>query len=101
MLSLRSNVYKGCRVLGRSASSKSYAGLAPPVGPMRTTPQYTVFGEKTMMSVKVLPPTFRSLKNGGLVLDGSKKGRILLEWSPRAEAGKSYDTQNSMRIALD
>lgn len=54
---------------------------------LRSSPQYNVFGEKTMMSVKVIPPTFRILKSGVLILDNNKKGRILLEWTPRASGG--------------
>jgi hypothetical protein len=64
----------------------TYGGA--PMGPLRSQPQYTIFGEKTMLSLKMIPPTFRCLKNGSLVLDQNKKGRILLEWSPRSDSGK-------------
>lgn len=42
-----------------------------------------------MLSIKVIPPIFRCLKNGALVMDNNKKGRILLEWSPRGDGGTS------------
>ena len=45
--------------------------------------------QNSMLSIKVIPPRFRVLSRGNLVLDSSKKGRILLEWSPRAEGGTS------------
>jgi hypothetical protein len=51
-------------------------------------PQYTIFGEKTMLSFKVIPPTLRCLRNGALVVDSNKKGRILLEWAPRNDGGE-------------
>jgi len=40
-----------------------------------------------MLSVKVMAPTFRVLRSNSLVLDGTKKGRILLEWTPRTADG--------------
>jgi hypothetical protein len=72
----------------RAFSGAPYGGA--PNGPLRSQPQYAIFGEKTMLAVKVMPPVFRCLKNGSLVLDQNKKGRILLEWSPRGGSGKFY-----------
>lgn len=68
-----------------SVSNRSFSsnGVAGPIGPWRSQPQYAIFGEKVMMTVKMIPPSLRCLKNGSLVLDGNKKGRIFLEWSPR------------------
>ena len=40
-----------------------------------------------MLSVKVLLPSFRVLRSNTLVLDKNKKGRILLEWTPRTADG--------------
>jgi hypothetical protein len=40
-----------------------------------------------MLSVKVLMPAFKVLRSNTLVLDGNKKGRILLEWTPRTADG--------------
>ena len=65
------------------------SSVTPP-GPLRSQPQYAIFGEKTMLSMKVIPPTFRCLKNGGLVIEQNKKGRILLEWSPRVDTGMFF-----------
>lgn len=70
-----------------SSNGGSYGGT--PNGPLRSQPQYAIFGEKTMLSIKMIPPVFRCLKNGSLVLDQNKKGRILLEWSPRGDSGKA------------
>jgi hypothetical protein len=74
-------------VLNRSFSSNPGSYYGTPNGPLRSQPQYAIFGEKTMMSIKMIPPVFRCLKNGSIVLDQNKKGRILLEWSPRGEGG--------------
>ena len=93
-------------ILNRSFSSNggSYGG-GPPNGPLRSQPQYAIFGEKTMLSMKMIPPVFRCLKNGSLVLEQNKKGRILLEWSPRGDAGTLLNdlagmTLNSSLIAV-
>ena len=74
--------------LNRAFSSNGGSYNSTPNGPLRSQPQYAIFGEKTMLSIKMIPPVFRCLKNGSLVLDQNKKGRILLEWSPRGDAGK-------------
>ena len=68
--------------------SSNGGSYGTPNGPLRSQPQYAIFGEKTMLSIKMIPPVFRCLKNGSLVLDQNKKGRILLEWSARGDAGK-------------
>ena len=55
---------------------------------MRTFPQYTVYGETTMLSLKLILPTFRVKKNV-LGVDAGKRGRVVLEWVPRDADGKS------------
>jgi hypothetical protein len=55
---------------------------------LRAFPAYSVFGEMCLLSVKLLPPLFRVHPNNNtLLLDSSKKGRILLEWIPRIANG--------------
>lgn len=81
-----------------SSNGGSYGGA--PNGPLRSQPQYAIFGEKTMLSIKMIPPVFRCLKNGSLVLDQNKKGRILLEWSPRGDAGTSMKYLTRMPLNL-
>lgn len=81
-----------------ASNGGSYGGA--PNGPLRSQPQYAIFGEKTMLSIKMIPPVFRCLKNGSLVLDQSKKGRILLEWSPRGDAGTSMKYLTGMALNL-
>lgn len=56
-------------------------------GRVRSYPQYTIYGEDCMLSVKVLLPNFRILRSNTLVLEKNKKGRILLEWTPRTSDG--------------
>lgn len=70
-----------------------------PPGPLRSQPQYAIFGEKTMLSIKMIPPSLKCLKNGSIVLDQNKKGRILLEWSPRHDAG-NFDKDSQIRFGL-
>lgn len=52
--------------------------------PLIASPTYYVYGADTMLAFKVIPPTFKVLRNNSVVLDSNRKGRILLEWSPRA-----------------
>jgi Whirly transcription factor len=54
-------------------------------GSIRAYPQYSVFGENCVLALKILPPTFQVLKSRTLVVE--KKGRLLLEWNPRAADG--------------
>jgi hypothetical protein len=56
---------------------------------LRAFPTYAVFGENCLLSIKMLPPMFRVHPNSNtLLLDSNKKGRILLEWTPRVANGK-------------
>lgn len=56
---------------------------------MKAYPQYAVFGEQCMLSIKFLPPVFKYLdRNQTLIVDGAKKGRLLMEWIPRNPDGK-------------
>lgn len=56
---------------------------------LKAYPQYNIFGESCMLSVKLLPPIFRLIRSSNtLVLDGNKKGRILLEWVQRNPDGE-------------
>jgi hypothetical protein len=94
------HLFRRCVVTGKSQSPSGtskllnlavnrvwFSSVSPP-GPQRSVPQYTIFGENTMLSFKVIPPTLRCLRNGALVVDSNKKGRILLEWAPRNDGGE-------------
>ena len=70
-----------------------------PSGPLRSQPQYAVFGEKSMLVVKMMPPTLKALRNGALVIDQNKKGRIILEWAPRVGGG-TLDLLTSLSLLL-
>lgn len=66
-------------------------------------PSYQVYGEATAFTVKAIPPEFRVV--GGakntVVLDGSKKGRLLFEWVERsASAGGKFAWDKPLRFAL-
>ena len=51
---------------------------------IRAFPQYAVFGENSMLAIKMIPPAFKYVgRTQTIGLDGSKKGRLLLEWVPR------------------
>ncbi|EEC51772.1 predicted protein [Phaeodactylum tricornutum CCAP 1055/1] len=61
---------------------------------VRSYPQYTVFGENCLLSLKILLPSFRISRNNVLSLDNSKKGRILLEFVPRLADGTTARDQH-------
>ena len=80
-------------VLWRSAT-RSFASYSPPfgqqydnAGPLRAQPNYSVFAEKCVMSMRLIPPQFRILRNNTMILDNSKRGRVLLEFAPRSPEG--------------
>ena len=65
----------------------------------RAYPQYNIHGEEAMMSVKMIPPTFRAVKSDSVVMDQSRRGRLLLEFTARS-SGRNYDWSNKIRFAL-
>jgi Whirly transcription factor len=64
---------------------------------IRAYPQYSVFGENCVLALKLLPPTLQVLKSRTLVVE--KKGRLLLEWNPRAADG-SVIREKQIRFGL-
>ena len=50
-------------------------------------PNYTIFGENCMLNLRVLLPEFRMSKSNYLIQDNNRRGRLLIEWSPRIEGG--------------
>lgn len=68
----------------------------------RAFPQYSVFGEDCMLAIKIMMPQFRLIRGDTLVvLDGSKRGRILIEWTPREKAtGGMAGRDSQVRFGL-
>ena len=60
---------------------------ASPNQPPRMNPIYQIYGETCAFTVKAILPEFRAM-GSTIVLDARKRGRILLEWSPRDLDGK-------------
>jgi len=50
--------------------------------PNMGNPAYTVYGEEVAFTMKAIPPEFRTLPSGTVVLDAAKRGRFLFEWTP-------------------
>ena len=60
---------------------------------VKAFPQYNVFAEHVMFSVRLMTPYFRYQRNSqALSVDANKKGRLLLEWIPRNSDGKQATT---------
>ena len=61
-------------------------------------PSYQIYGEETALTVKVIPPEFKQLASGTVVMAPGRRGRILMEWIPR-EGGR-YQWDRPIRFAL-
>jgi hypothetical protein len=62
-------------------------------------PQYHVYGEKAMLAVKVIMPTFkRVIKGESIAVD--RAGRLLLEFIARSPADGSFLWDNRVAFAL-
>lgn len=69
----------------------SYGGNNPPPRFIpKTFPQYNIHGENCMLAVKLMSPTFR-LRSESLVVEQNRRGRILLEFTPRGSDGKENE----------
>lgn len=70
------------------------------------SPAYTVYGEEIAFTLKAILPEYRTLPNGTIILDASKRGRLLFEWTPMAGGhddnggNKRYQWDASTRFAL-
>ena len=71
---------------GQQPRPPQQGNYGPP--PLRAYPSYQIVAESFVMSMKLIPPQFRILRNNILGLDPSKKGRIMLEWAPRSPDGE-------------
>jgi hypothetical protein len=85
-------------LLAKSVSSSTYSGSDYGTQGLKAYPQYGVHG-LTYFVMKVMPPTFKVVKNNILNVDNARKGRILFEFTPRGLDGK-YDWSQSIRFAL-
>jgi hypothetical protein len=66
--------------------ARSFSTFSAPLE-LRTFPQYSVYGETTMFSLKLNLPTFVVRKNV-LGVETNQRGRVLFEWVPREADGK-------------
>ena len=64
---------------------------------MRMAPSYQIYGEDSALTIKAILPEFRLLGSSTLVLDGKRKGRLLLEWVPRDPSGTNRLRQISLK----
>jgi hypothetical protein len=46
-------------------------------------PSYQVYGETAALTLRMIPPTFKQYGKSTVVVDGNKKGRLMLEFTPR------------------
>ena len=79
-------VAKNAPVSIQALQTRHFSSLPP----MRSNPQYTVFGENCLLSMKTILPRFRVMpgKYPTLALDAGSRGRLILEWLPRDAEGE-------------
>lgn len=78
-------------------SQRRFVSLNPRI--VRAYPQYSIFGETHMVSFKLIPPVYRLVKGGAMVVDNSKRGKILVEFTARASTG-GFAWNEQVRFAL-
>mmetsp|Transcript_15499 Transcript_15499/g.18673 ORF Transcript_15499/g.18673 Transcript_15499/m.18673 type:complete len:272 (-) Transcript_15499:41-856(-) len=66
---------------------------------LRAFPQFSVYGETAVLSLKMIAPKFKVVKNQILVPDKANRGRLLLEFTARTTTDINWNDQ--VRFALD
>ncbi|KAL7581432.1 hypothetical protein ACA910_022013 [Epithemia clementina (nom. ined.)] len=66
-------------------------------GSVRAYPSYSVVAETCIMSIKLIPPQFRLLRSNILTLDNAKRGRLLVEFTPRIAGGSPTREKDKIR----
>ena len=77
--------------------TRPLSSLAPHIA--RAYPQYAIHGEAHMLNIKMIVPGYRLIKGESIAVDNSKKGRMLLEFTPRGSSG-NYLWSDTVRFAL-
>ena len=71
-----------------NTSTRSFSYDAGKGGSRRMTPSYQVYGEESALTIKTMLPGFKALGSSSMVLDTKRRGRLLIEWTPRNPDGK-------------
>lgn len=66
---------------------------------LKSYPSHSVFGENCILSLQMMPPGFKVLKNRVLAVDSQKTGRLILEFVPRTGDGK-FNRDGAIRFGL-
>mmetsp|Transcript_5647 Transcript_5647/g.8233 ORF Transcript_5647/g.8233 Transcript_5647/m.8233 type:complete len:274 (+) Transcript_5647:110-931(+) len=67
---------------------------------LRAFPQFSIFGETAVLSLKMISPKFKVIKDGILVPDNTNRGRLLLEFTARTGTA-DINWKEQVRFALD
>jgi Whirly transcription factor len=86
-----------CATRQTSHSQRRFVSLSPRI--QRAYPQYSIFGETHMVAFKMIAPTYRLVKGGAIVVDSTKRGRILVEFTTRTPTG-GFAWNEQVRVAL-
>ncbi|OEU07372.1 hypothetical protein FRACYDRAFT_251179 [Fragilariopsis cylindrus CCMP1102] len=101
------NVVEGRRYLSFYSAGNDSGGMNSNANsnPNMGNPAYIVYGEEIAFSVKAIPPEFRTLPSGTVILDAGKRGRLMFEWTPLSSQPsfgdkKAYAWDKTTRFAL-
>jgi len=78
---------------GRPFSKRQQSSLA------RAFPQYTVYGEESLLSVKPILPTYKRASADGVALE--KPGRMLFEFVPRSSGRFVNDEKEMFALSVE
>jgi hypothetical protein len=82
--------------IARSFSSTAGGGTG-----LNANPSYQIYGENTAFTMKCIMPGFRIVGNRTVIMETSKKGRLLLEFTPRqAHDTSKFAWDRSLKFAL-
>jgi hypothetical protein len=83
--------------IARSFSSTAAGGGTG----LNANPSYQIYGENTAFTMKCIMPGFRIVGNRTVIMETSKKGRLLLEFTPRqAHDNAKFAWDRSLKFAL-
>jgi Whirly transcription factor len=69
--------------------------------PLRGYPQYTTHGPDSMFALKVILPTFKIVKGDSIAVDNSKKGKLMIELTPRGNTGYLWTDQARFALSCE
>jgi hypothetical protein len=91
-----SRLYPKSHTIARSFSSNAGGGSE-----LNANPSYQIYGENSAFTMKCIMPGFKIVGNRTVIMETTKKGRLLLEFTPRqAHDTARFAWDQSVKFAL-